>query len=92
MRLHGENNAKAMVVDLFSKSAKSLFLQIPSKIGKYNNKLSIDFNGRKDLVDRYIRDIFVNVDSCEVVYLGKKVEKPPTEEYRFLYQINKHDN
>lgn len=88
-RLYGEENAKEMIRNLFRISKKQLFLQIPSKIGKYGNGFSIDFNGDKDLTEKYIRDIFLEVSESKVVYIGKKKERPPTENYRYMFCIKK---
>lgn len=88
-RLYGEENAKEMLRNLFRISKKQMYLQIPSKIGKYGDSFSIDFNGDKDLTEKYIRDIFAEVSDSEVFYIGKKRELPPTENYRYLFCVRK---
>lgn len=87
VRLYGEDDAKSILVRLFSKSKKKMFLQIPSKIGKYTKDFSVDFCGNEQLIRRYVKNIFKDIDGCRVDYIGKNVEKPPTEEYRYLYAV-----
>ena len=84
-RLYGEDGAKEMVRNLFEITNKQLYIQIPSKIGKYGSDFSIDFKGDKDLTEKYVQDIFLGVDHCVVSYVGKKRELPPTEPYRYLF-------
>ena len=88
-RLYNEERAIQMVIDLLKISRKQLFLQIPSKIGKYGEGFSVNFNCKKELIDQYIRNIFSDIKQCEVKYIGKKREKPPTENFRYLYLIEK---
>jgi len=88
-RLYGEDQAKEMLRSLFKISKKQLYIQIPSKIGKYDKTFSIDFKGDKELTEKYIRDIFSNVTDSAVTYVGKKSELPPTENYRYLFLVTR---
>jgi len=78
-----------MILGLFEISNKQMFLQIPSKKGKYTEDFSVDFKGDEGLIRNYILGVFDKVENCDVKYLGKKIEKPPTEEYRYLYLIDR---
>lgn len=89
VRLYGEEAAKKMLIDLFLKANNKLLLQIPSKIGKYKKGFSIDFKGDESLIRNYILNVFEKVENCNVKYLGKKIEKPPSEKYRYLYLVEK---
>ncbi|MDC0213265.1 class I SAM-dependent methyltransferase [Gammaproteobacteria bacterium] len=87
-RAYGEDTAKKMIVGLFNTCGHSLFLQIPSKIGKYTEDFSVDFKGDQSKIEEYIVGIFHDCPDVEISYLGAKEEKPPGEQYRFLFEIS----
>lgn len=88
-RLYGEVKAKEMLINLFRITNKQMFIQMPSKIGKYGDNFSINFNGDKDLTENYIQEIFDGEANSVVSYVGKKKEKPPTENYRYLFLVSR---
>ena len=87
VRQYGETAAKQMLVDLFDRTHRGLFLQIPSKIGKYTPAFSVNFDGSETKTREYLADLFGELPDAKIRYIGKKVEKPPTEDYRFLYLV-----
>ena len=85
VRQYGEPAARQMLVDLFDRTDRGLFLQIPSKIGKYTSAFSENLEGSETKTRKYLNDVFGERPDVRIRYIGKKVEKPPTEEYRYLY-------
>jgi SAM-dependent methyltransferase len=88
-RLYGEDKAKEMLINLFKITNKKMYLQISSKIGKYGDNFSIDLKGDQNLTESYIRNIFFKEVDCNISYIGKKREKPPSEKYRYLFLISR---
>ncbi len=88
-RLYGEDKAINMVLSLYQNCRKQLFFQIPSKIGKYGEGFSVDFKEEIELIDSYVKGIFSEVEGCDISLIGSKREKPPNENHRHLFLIEK---
>jgi SAM-dependent methyltransferase len=88
-RMYGEAAGRQMVLDLVGKFSKQMFFQIPSKLGKFRGDLSVDLGNSQEAVEQYVAGLFQLASDCTVRLIGKKKEKPPTEEFRYLFLVEK---